>query len=61
MEQVLSSTVSAIGWMLGLAILGIGIGFGIMGSKVAEAVCQRLHPGCFLLIRRLGLALFVVG
>ena len=38
MEQVLSSTVSAIGWMLGLAILGIGIGFGIMGSKVAEAV-----------------------
>ena len=29
---------SAIGWMLGLAFLGIGIGLGIMGSKVAEAV-----------------------
>lgn len=38
MEIVLSSTVSSIGWMLGLALLGIGIGLGILGSKVAEAV-----------------------
>ena len=38
MEIVLSSTVSAIGTMLGLALLGIGIGLGILGSKVAEAV-----------------------
>ena len=38
METVLSSTVSAIGTMLGLALLGIGIGLGILGSKVAEAV-----------------------
>lgn len=38
MENVLSMTLSAIGWMLGLAFLGIGIGLGIMGSKVAEAV-----------------------
>jgi len=38
METVLSSTVSAIGWMIGLSLLGIGIGLGIMGSKVAEAV-----------------------
>ena len=38
MENVLSTTISAIGWMLGLAFLGIGIGLGIMGSKVAEAV-----------------------
>ena len=38
MEAVLSSTVSAIGTMLGLALLGIGIGLGILGSKVAEAV-----------------------
>ena len=38
MEQVLSSTVSAIGVMMGLAMAGIGIGLGIMGSKVAEAV-----------------------
>ena len=38
MEAILSSTVSAIGWMLGLAMLGIGIGLGILGSKVAESV-----------------------
>ena len=38
MEIVLSSTISAIGWMMGLALCGIGIGLGIMGSKVAEAV-----------------------
>ncbi len=29
---------SAIGMMLGLAFLGVGIGLGILGSKVAEAV-----------------------
>lgn len=29
---------SAIGWMIGLAFLGLGIGLGIMGAKVAEAV-----------------------
>lgn len=38
MESILSSTIAAIGSMLGLAFLGIGIGLGIMGSKVAEAV-----------------------
>lgn len=38
MEVVLSSTVSAIGWMVGLSLLGIGIGMGILGSKVAEAI-----------------------
>lgn len=38
MESILSSTMSAIGMMLGLAFLGIGIGLGILGSKVAEAV-----------------------
>lgn len=38
MEQVLASTVSSIGWMLGLALAGIGVGLGILGSKVAEAV-----------------------
>ena len=26
MEAILSTTVSAIGWMLGLAFLGVGIG-----------------------------------
>ena len=38
MESILSDTMNAIGWMLGLAFLGLGIGIGIMASKVAEAV-----------------------
>ena len=38
MEAILSTTVSAIGWMLGLAFLGVGIGLGILGSKAAEAI-----------------------
>lgn len=38
MENILASTITAIGTMLGLAFLGIGIGIGILGSKVAEAV-----------------------
>lgn len=29
---------SAIGWMIGLAFLGIGVGLGLLGAKVAEAV-----------------------
>ena len=37
METILSTTISAIGWMLGLAFLGAGIGLGILGSKAAEA------------------------
>ena len=38
MEAKLSSTLEAIGTMLGLCFLGIGIGVGILGSKVAEAI-----------------------
>jgi F-type H+-transporting ATPase subunit c len=38
MDLILSQTVIAIGAMLGLAFLGVGIGLGIAGSKVAEAV-----------------------
>ena len=38
MESSLSATMSAIGWMLGLAFLGAGIGMGILGSKAAEAI-----------------------
>lgn len=34
----MATTISAVGWMLGLAFLGIGIGLGVMGSKVAEAI-----------------------
>lgn len=38
MESIISQTLSSIGWMIGLAFLGIGIGLGIMGAKVAESV-----------------------
>ena len=38
METILSTTISAIGLMLGLAFLGAGIGLGILGSKAAEAI-----------------------
>ncbi|MDR1088823.1 MAG: hypothetical protein LBL23_06105 [Coriobacteriales bacterium] len=37
-DAIMSSTITAIGVMLGLAFLGVGIGLGILGSKVAEAV-----------------------
>lgn len=38
METILAATLQAIGWILGLAFLGVGIGLGILGSKVAEAI-----------------------
>lgn len=38
MESIVGATLSAIGWMVGLAFLGLGIGLGIMGARVAEAV-----------------------
>lgn len=38
MEQIVASTIGAIGWMVGLAFLGLGIGLGVMGARMAEAV-----------------------
>jgi F-type H+-transporting ATPase subunit c len=38
MESVLSATMSAVGWIIGLAFMGAGIGLGTMGAKVAEAI-----------------------
>lgn len=38
MDAIIAQTVTSIGTMLGLAFLGLGIGLGILGSKVAEAV-----------------------
>lgn len=38
MENILAATLNSIGWILGLAFLGVGVGLGILGSKVAEAV-----------------------
>ncbi|MBE6144692.1 MAG: F0F1 ATP synthase subunit C [Firmicutes bacterium] len=38
MEAILSATMEAIGTMIGFTFLGLGIGIGILGAKVAEAV-----------------------
>ena len=38
MDSILASTMQAVGTILGLAFLGTGIGMGILGSKVAEAI-----------------------
>ena len=38
METVLAATAQCIGLILGLAFLGLGIGVGILGGRVAEAV-----------------------
>ena len=38
MENILVATLQSIGIIIGLAFLGFGIGIGILGSKVAEAV-----------------------
>ena len=38
MNDVISSTLSAIGTILGFSVAGFGIGIGILGSKIAEAV-----------------------
>ena len=38
MEQILVATLYCIGIMLGLTFLGMGVGLGILGSKVAESV-----------------------
>ena len=38
METLYAAVISAIGGMLGLAFLGIGIGLGLMGARIAEAV-----------------------
>ena len=38
MDIILSNTALAIGIMIGLCFLGIGIGVGILGGRVAEAI-----------------------
>lgn len=38
MEQLMGAIVSSIGWMVGLAFLGIGICLGLLGAKSAEAI-----------------------
>lgn len=38
MESIISANLMAIGLLLGLAFLGVGLGLGILGARVAEAV-----------------------
>jgi len=38
MESLYSAVFTSVGWIVGLTFLGVGIGLGLMGSKVAEAV-----------------------
>ena len=38
MENILVATLNCIGLIIGFTFLGLGIGIGILGSKVAEAV-----------------------
>lgn len=38
MESVLSATMIAIGIILGFTFLGVSIGLGILGGKIAEAI-----------------------
>ena len=36
METILSNTITAVGYMLGLAFLGLGIGIGILGYFISS-------------------------
>ena len=38
MENIVVSVMQSIGWIIGLSLLGFGIGMGLLGSKIAEAV-----------------------
>lgn len=38
MESIMEAVVSSIGWMVGLAFLGVGICLGLIGAKTSEAV-----------------------
>jgi F-type H+-transporting ATPase subunit c len=38
MEKIIVSIMQSVGVIMGLSLLGFGIGIGLVGSKVAEAV-----------------------
>ena len=38
MEEVISSIMNSVGTIMGLSLAGFGIGVGLLGSKIAEAV-----------------------
>ena len=43
MDNVVSSIMSSVGVIIGYSVAGFGIGVGILGSKIAEAVGR--NPG----------------
>jgi len=38
MDEIVSSIMNSIGMIIGLSVGGFGIGIGLLGSKIAEAV-----------------------
>jgi len=38
MESVLSATMIAVGIILGLTVLGLSVGLGVLGGKIAESI-----------------------
>ena len=46
MESILSATAIRIGVMVGLAFLGLGLGVGLLGGRVAEAVGRKPEKWC---------------
>lgn len=38
MEEIMGAVLGSIGWMIGLAFLGVGICLGLIGAKTAESV-----------------------
>ena len=43
MDNVVSSIMSSVGTIIGYSVAGFGIGIGLLGSKIAEAVGR--NPG----------------
>lgn len=38
MESTIASIMTSIGYIMGYSLLGFGVGMGLLGSKIAEAV-----------------------
>ena len=38
MDNLMSSIMNSVGLMIGLSVSGFGIGIGLLGSKIAEAI-----------------------
>jgi F-type H+-transporting ATPase subunit c len=38
MDSTIASIMSSIGYIMGYSLLGFGVGIGILGSKIAEAI-----------------------